>query len=96
MKFKEKFRWLEEKPLILLFAEGIAVDDSGLFGGVWSPSPGGGFRGTGIAQTTFRKEPCMGWAVCGFISGLEIKPDMIGFSHTPGAMQKWSLEEIFE
>ncbi len=95
MKFKKEFEWLRQKPLMMLFVNGQSVDEGGLFKGAWNPHTGGGFGGTGIAETTFRESPCMGWVIEKFIENNE-KPDMIGFSHTPGAMQKWPLAEIME
>jgi len=95
LKFKKNFEWLREKPLIMLFRDGATVHSGGLFGGQWSPHSGGGFGGTGIPEANFVPHHIMGWVIEERLMELK-KPDLIGFSHTPGGMKKWPLAEVFE
>jgi len=99
MKLRKEFEHLRDwkKTVYLLYADGIDVDDGGLFKGSWNPSSGGGFGGEGIARTTYRQDFVTGDVLEQYVSkeGRE-RPDMIGFSHAKGAMQQWPFEEVFE
>lgn len=100
MKLRKEFEYLRDwkKSVYLLYTEDeIEVDDGGLFKGSWSPSTGGGFGGEGIARATYRQDFVTGDVVEVYVSkeGRE-RPDMIGFSHTKGAMQQWPFDEVFE
>ena len=97
--FKQEFRWLNhwKKTVYLLYATAdIEVDDGGLFKGAWSPQTGGGFGGVGIAQPIYEQDQVTGDMAEEYLSNQDKLPDMIGFSHSPGAMQTWPLDEVFK
>lgn len=99
MKFKPNFQWLNhwKKTIYLLYAtDKIEVDTGGLFKGAWLPDRGGGFGGVGIAQTVYEQDHVTGDMAEEYLSHQEKLPDMIGYSHAPGAMQTWPLDEVFD
>jgi len=96
MKFKTEFKWLTKKnTIVMLYAEGMTINDGGLFKGQWSPHTGGGFGGVGIPETQFREVVVAGWFAEEWLEKNEA-PDMIGFRHTAEAMRKWPFAEVID